>query len=84
MKKETASLYCTVALYLTLSTICVTANKLYPKISDVEDVIAREDDVAVEDKLYPKSVNKFYLKRSAAEIFPDMVHKEGDGICEIG
>ena len=52
MKKENASLYWTVALYLALSTICVTANKLYPKISDVEDVIAREDDMAVEDKLF--------------------------------
>eukprot|EP00731_Ephydatia_muelleri_P003880 Em0002g56a len=37
MKKENASLYWTVALYLALSTICVSANKLYPKYSDVED-----------------------------------------------
>ena len=55
MKKENASLYWTVALYLVLSTICVTANKLYP----MEAAVAAEDDMAAENtERYPESVHK--------------------------
>ena len=84
MKKENASLavYWTVAFYLALSTICVTANKLYPKSSDVEDVIAREDDVAVENNLIygvgPTDSDQPAVERS------EMAHKEENEICQIG
>ena len=78
MKKENASLYWTVALFLALSTICVTANKLYPKISDVEDVIAREDDVAVEDKLFYGVKTTDYDQPAVKS--NEMVHKEDSEI----
>ena len=38
------SLHWIVALYLALSTICVTANKLYAKSSSVDTVIPGEKD----------------------------------------
>ena len=43
MKKENASVFWTIALYLALSTICVTAKKLY-RPYDIEDGIAVEAD----------------------------------------
>ena len=81
-KKENSSLYWTVALYLALSTICVTANKLYPKISDVEDVITLGDDVAVENKFF-YGVETTDYDQPAVES-NEMVHKEDSEICEIG
>eukprot|EP00731_Ephydatia_muelleri_P003055 Em0001g3055a len=55
MRKENASLYWTVALYLVLSTICVTAKKLYP----MKAAVAAEDDMAAENTdHYPEFVRK--------------------------
>ncbi|KAL5472989.1 hypothetical protein EMCRGX_G027431 [Ephydatia muelleri] len=45
MKKENASLYWTVALYLTLSTICVSANKLERPTVERNGLFVHEEDV---------------------------------------
>ena len=71
MKKVNTSLTWIVALYLALSTICVTANKLYAKSSNVDIVIPGEKD----------SDGAELLAESNSEI----VQTEGGSeICDIG
>eukprot|EP00731_Ephydatia_muelleri_P003165 Em0001g3165a len=79
MKKENASLHWTVALYLTLSTICVTANKLYP----MEAAIAAEDNMAnpFDDVISSSKSNVPVVDSN--ELFPEMVHEEDDDICQV-
>ena len=79
MKKENASLHWTVALYLALSTICVTANKLYP----TEAAIAAEDMANPFDDVISSSKSNVPVVDSN-ELFPEMVHEEGDDICQVG
>ncbi|KAL5517686.1 hypothetical protein EMCRGX_G003284 [Ephydatia muelleri] len=79
MKKENASLHWTVALYLVLSTICVTANKLYP----MKAAVAAEDDMANSfDDIISSSKSNVPVVGSN-ELFPEMVHEEGDDICQV-
>ena len=80
MKKENASLHWTVALYLALFTICVTANKLYP----MEAAVTAEDDMANPfDDVISSSTSNVPVVGSN-ELFPEMVHEEGDNICQVG
>eukprot|EP00731_Ephydatia_muelleri_P037774 Em0560g2a len=79
MKKENASLHWTVALYLALSTICVTANKLYP----MKAAVAAEDDMANSfDDIISSSKSNVPVVGSN-ELFPEMVHEEDDDICQV-
>eukprot|EP00731_Ephydatia_muelleri_P003437 Em0001g3437a len=79
MKKENASLHWTVALYLALFTICVTANKLYP----MKTAVAAEDNMANSfDDIVSSSKSNVPVVDSN-ELFPEMVHEEGDDICQV-
>ena len=72
MKKVNTSLHWIVALYLALSTICVTVNKLYGKSSNVDIVIpgAKDSDGA----------------ELLAESNSEIAQTKGGGseICDIG
>ncbi|KAL5506286.1 hypothetical protein EMCRGX_G007899 [Ephydatia muelleri] len=73
MKKENASLCWTVILYLTLSTICVTANTLYARGSAAEsikrfpDTVHNKEDNEICEIAYRRciaNINKSFLSTS--------------------
>ena len=86
MKKENASLYWTVALYLAVSAICVTANRLYPKKnSHVEGVIARGNGVAVKNYLfYGAGTSESEQPAAKSNEMSKAMSDIDDDVCENG